>query len=111
MNRFTQKDLEISGSAAALLPPALIDETGWDVLLALHSDRGGQLGLEKLAAIASIHRMKLGYWLDWLESHHFVAAANDKYSGELRAILTGEGRNMIDDYLSAIGKLSFSASH
>src|SRR4051794_12624812 len=44
-----QKDLQMRAPlAAAFLPPAMVEETGWDILLALYSDRRSELSLDKL---------------------------------------------------------------
>ena len=49
-----QTKLRQSGrTAATFLPPGTVEETGWDVLLALHSDRRCGLGLQKLGAMVS----------------------------------------------------------
>ena len=38
-----------SPMAAMFLPPAMVEETAWDILLALHSDQRCELSLDKLA--------------------------------------------------------------
>ena len=102
MNRDWQKDLDIrSPLAAAVLPPAMVDETGWDILLALHSNPRNRLNLEKLASLVSVHRTIMGQWLSWLEDRRLVAGAQDHLTGELRAVLTPGGRDLLDRYLSA----------
>lgn len=105
MNRYRQKDLEIPGPAAALVPRAMIEEAGWDILLALHSDRRGELSLEKLASMASLHQTVMGSWLSWLEDRSLVTGTTDKFTGQLRAVLTPRGRDLLDRYLSAVGDL------
>ena len=97
-----QKDLDIqSPLAARVLPPTMVDETGWDILLALHSDRRGSLGLERLGALVSVHRMVMGQWLSRLEDRRLVGGAKDERTGELRVVLTSGGRELLDRYLSA----------
>jgi len=73
MNREWQKDLEIrSPAAAASLPPAMVEETGWDILLALYSEPRLHMNIEKLAALTSVPRVVLGEWLGWLEERRLV---------------------------------------
>ncbi len=98
-------------SAAELLPPALVDETGWDILLALHSDRRRLLGLGKLAAIVSASQNVMGRWLAVLEEQRLIAGDQDVLTGELRAGLTGIGRELLDRYLSATSDLQVTAHH
>jgi hypothetical protein len=106
MNREWQKDIAIHApAAAASLPPAMVEETGWDILLALHSDPAGELGLDKLGAIISVPQMAMGEWLSWLEDRRLVAGASDGRTGELRAVLTPGGRELLDRYLSAASDL------
>jgi hypothetical protein len=102
MNREWQRDLEIrSPMAAAVLPPAMVNETGWDILLALHSDSRNRLGLEKLASLVSAQPTALDRCLSWLEDRRLIAGARDGRTGELRAVLTSSGRELLDRYLSA----------
>ena len=106
MNRDWQKDLEIhSPAAAASLPPAMVEETSWDILLALHSDQRRQLSLEKLASLISAPPMAMHRWLARLEARDLIAAVEQVVTGELRAVLTHAGREMLDNYLSATGSL------
>lgn len=101
MNRNWQKDLEIHGPAAAFLPPPILVETGWDILIALRSEQRNGLSVEKLAPLVSVHRMVLGQWLSWLEDRRLVTGARDELTGELRVVLTPGGRDLLDRYLSA----------
>ena len=110
MDRDWQKDLTIPGpSATALLPPAMMEETGWDILLALHADGRRKLSLKKLASIVSVRPRAMGYWLGLLEDRRLVAAVKDEFTGELRAVLTSAGRELLDHYLSAISGLQAGA--
>ena len=112
MNRDWHRDLEIrTPTAAALLPPAMVEETGWDILLALHSDQRCDLSLDTLAAIASVPRQALGSWLVWLEERRLIAASQHKINGEFRAVLTAAGRDMLDHYLSAVSVLQSDSRH
>ena len=95
-------DLDIrTPLAATFLPPAMLEETGWDILLALHSGPRVGLILEKLASLVSVHRIVVDQWLSWLEDRRLVGGARDQLTGELRAVLTPSGRELLDRYLSA----------
>ena len=104
------------GSAAAQpdrgtsLPPATVEETAWDILLALHSDRRCELGLDKLAtsgqrvpaglrSLAGAARTA-GSLITWA-----MHGAHD----ELRAVLTSAGRELLDRYWSATSGLQVGA--
>jgi hypothetical protein len=110
MTRDWQKDLEMHRpSPAAYLPPALVEETGWDILLALHSDPGCHLTLEKLGSLVSASEMVLGRWLAGLEEQRLVTGTKDSATGELRAFLTAAGRELLDRFLSATSGLQIAA--
>ena len=112
MNCDWQKDMQIrSPTAAAFLPPALVDETGWDILLALHSDRRRELGLDKLASLVSAPQQVMSQWLSVLEEQQLVTGDKNVFTGELRAILTKTGRELLDRYLSATSDLQISTHH
>jgi hypothetical protein len=107
-----QKELRMRRpSAAASLPPALIEETGWDILLALHSDRSTELSLDKLSALTSVPQVVMGRWLASLEERHLVTGATDTLNGQVRAFLTSAGRELLDRYLSVTSSLQVSAQH
>ena len=112
MNCDSQKDLRPhSPTAAASLPPAMIQETGWDILLVLHSDRRGELRLDKLASLASVPEMVMHRWLAGLEQRQLITGAKDSFTGELRAVLTTAGRELLDRYLSATSDLRVGTRH
>jgi DNA-binding HxlR family transcriptional regulator len=112
MNYDWQRDLEMRRpSAAAFLPPALVAEMGWDILLALHSDRQSQLGLGKLASLASASSEILSQWLSTLEEQRLITGMKNAHSGELHATLTPAGRGLLDRYLSATNDLQVSTNH
>jgi hypothetical protein len=98
-----------SASAATFLPPAMVEETGWDILLALHSDPRRELCLERLTAVASVSEAVALHWLAGLEERHLITGAKDALTGELRAILTLGGRELLDRYLSATSDLQVGA--
>lgn len=106
MNSDLQKSLRMRGqTAAAFLPPAIMEETPWDILLALHSDRRCELSLVKLASLVSVTQPVLDRWLAGLEQRQLITGAKHRFTGELRAILTSAGREMLDRYLSATSVL------
>ena len=105
MNSDLQKHLGMPGRTAAAIPPTIMEETPWDVLLALHSDRGCELSLGKLASLVSVTRPVLDRWLAGLEQRQLITGATHRTTGELRAILTSAGRELLDRYLSATSVL------
>jgi len=98
-----------SRTAATFLPPALVDETGWDILLALHGDRTHQLSLDKLASVVSIPRGALDLWLERLERSRLVSGSRNSFTGELRALLTRPGRVLLDRYLASTSEIQAGA--
>jgi hypothetical protein len=109
MNCDWDKDLQMRGpSAAAALPPELVEETGWDILLALHSDKRCELSLDKLAALVSASRAVMSRWLPGLEQRRLITGATDSLTGELRAVLTSVGRELLERYLTAASDLQVS---
>ena len=112
MNHIWYKNLLPSDRAAAVfLPPATVDETGWDILLALHSDERGDLGLEKLSIVVSVPQRVLHEWLALLEERELIIGARVGSDEELRAVLTPGGRGLLDSYLSAASSLQVAAHH
>lgn len=95
----------------AFLPPAMVEETSWDILLALHSDRRRDLSLDKLASLASVSGTIMGRWLAGLEQRQLITGATDSSTGELRAVLTNAGRELLDRYLSATNDLQVGTHH
>ena len=96
-------------SAASSLPPATVEETAWDILIALHSDRRCELSLGKLAAILSVPELALKRWLALLEDRRLITGTRHASSQELRALLTPAGRDLLDRYLSATSDLQSGA--
>ena len=107
-----QRDLEIrSSTAAAFLPPAMVEETGWDILLALHSHKRCELSLDKLAALVSVPPKAVNRWLNLLRDRRLVIAKRHDFTGELRAVLTESARQLVDCYLSATDGLQAGTHH
>ena len=112
MNTDWQKDLRMSTPAAAtFFPPATVEETAWDILLALHSDQSCELGLDKLARMVSVRQPVLDHKLALLEQRQLITDVRDSFTGELRAVLTLAGRRLLDRYLSATSDLQVGACH
>jgi hypothetical protein len=93
---------------AGCFPPAMVEETAWDILLALRSDRRFGLRLDKLAALVSVHEELLNRWLSLLEDRQLVTGHT---TGEVRAVLTPSGRELLDQYLSAATDLQAGTHH
>jgi hypothetical protein len=101
MNHDWQSDLrQRSRTAATSLPPATVEETAWDILLALHSDDRCELTLEKLACVVSVGEQALNQRLVLLEERQLIAGVTNEVTQELRASLTQAGRDLLDRYLS-----------
>ena len=112
MNHVRQMDLSPhSLPAAALLPPALIEETAWDILLALYSEEGSAFSLDKLGWVVSVPRPVLNKWLSLLEERRLVTGTKHGIEQELRALLTPAGRDLIDRYLSVTSLLQVRTHH
>ena len=112
MTYLWQMDLRpSSGTAATALPPAMVDEAGWDILLALRSDQRYELGFGKLSAVISVPPPMLTNWLVGLERRQLITGRTDDTNGEIRVILTAIGRELLDKYLSATSELQISAHH
>ena len=107
-----QTNLRPNGTlSAAILPPATIEATAWDILLALHRDRYCELGLAKLACLVSVPQPVLIEWLGLLEARMLITGADVGPNHELGAVLTAAGRELLDRYLSATASLQISAHH
>ena len=87
--------------AARIVPPATLEETGWDILLALHRDRHCDLTLKKLASVVSVPPSVMTRWLSTLERRELITAAQHRSTGEFLAMLTRNGRDLLDRYFSA----------
>ena len=98
-------------SAATFLPPGTVGETGWDILLALHSDQRRGLSLGKLGAVISVPEPALISWLVGLEQRQLITGNTDSLTREGRAVLTPSGRELLDKYLSATSDLQAGANH
>lgn len=103
------RSAEAGPSVATFLPPPTVEETAWDILLALHSDQGCELKLDKLARLVSVSPSALYRWLERLERGQLVASARHGFSGDLRAVLTPAGQELLDRYLSAAADLQVGA--
>lgn len=112
MTNERQRNLQICGQApTAILPPGMFEESAWDILLALHSDRRCDLSLTKLASLVSVKPSALNRWLAALEGRQFITGAKHSFTGELRAVLTPPTRQLLDRYLSASSDLQVGTAH
>ena len=112
MNNDWKIDLRPRGhSAATFLPPALVEETAWDILLTLRSDDGCNLSLDKLASVVSVPPSVLNRWLGLLEQRQLITGEMHGVAQEIRAVLTPAGRELLDRYLSVTGDLQTCAHH
>lgn len=95
--------------AARIVPPAALEETGWDILLTLHRDRHCDLTLQKLASVVSAREAEMLQWLASLERRDLITGAKHRVTGELLAVLTTKGRDLLDRYFSAATDLQVGA--
>lgn len=95
--------------AARIVPPASIDEECWDILLALHRDRHCDMTLRKLASVVSVREADMLRWLASLEQHGLITGVKHRATGELLAMLTAQGRDLLDRYFSATSDLQVGA--
>lgn len=95
--------------ASRIVPPATVEETGWDILLALHSDRDRRLSLPKLASVVSVPEGVICRWLGALEEGRLITGARHPSTDELLAVLTEQGRALLDRYFSAADELQLGA--
>lgn len=85
---------------AEYLPPAMFGEAAWDCLLALHADSRRELSLDRLARLASLSLQSLQRCLVALEREQMVSGEL-LGNGEVRAVLTADGRDLLELYLAA----------
>lgn len=100
-----------SPTAATFLPPATIEETAWDILLALHSDGSCGLGLDRLSRLVSVPKPVVDRWLALLEQRGLITGAMHGPTDDVRAVLTPAARELLDSYWSAARGLQVGAHH
>jgi hypothetical protein len=106
MNPYQQINLGIPvPTPEASLPPANVGETGWDILLALHSSHRREMSVRKLGTLLSVPAHVADRWLGWLQDRWLVTTSMEMVDGELGTALTRHGREVLDRYLSAIDAL------
>jgi len=86
-------------------PPPAFSELAWDVLLALHGHRRGQLDLDRLSCLASAPPSAVSSALATLESLQFVIVRPTGPSGQRRPLLTLYGCDLLERYFSAASGL------
>lgn len=96
-------------SAARILPPVTVRETGWDILLALHAERDWRLSPRKLASMVSVPEGTIGRWLGALEERKLITGAHHPSTDELLAVLTKTGGDLLERYFSATKELQAGA--
>lgn len=96
---------------AAILPPSTVNETAWDILLALYYEARCEVSLEKLAVMVSVPARKLHEWLAMLEERELISGVSNEVTNEVRAVLSSRGRTLLDRYLSATSDLRMVARH
>jgi len=94
---------------ARILPPVTVGETGWDILLALHSDRNRRASPRKLASMVSVPEAAIDRWLGALEESKLITGELHPSTDELLAVLTKQGRGLLDRYFSATKDLQVGA--
>ena len=109
MTHVWQADLSSTDLSAVTFPPLIVEEAGWDILLALHSDRQSDLSLQKLASLVSASQAVMDRWLATLEQRGLLIAAEHRCTGEILAVLTRKGRELLDQYFSATSELQIGA--
>lgn len=100
-----------SSIAATFLPPATVEETAWDILLALYWHPRRDLSLDKLGRLVSVPQPVLDRWVALLEQRRLIIGATNRFTGEIRPVLTPAGRQLLDRYLSATSDLQVGACH
>ena len=83
-----------------LVPPTIVGETIWDCLLALHANEHRELRLDELAWLISVPALSLQRCLTTLERHHLVTGEPTERNGQIRAVLTRDGQDLLEEYLS-----------
>jgi hypothetical protein len=63
------------------------------------------LSLDKLAALVSVSEAVMSRWLPGLEQRRLITGATDSLTGELRAVLTSVGSELLERYLTATSDL------
>lgn len=109
MNCPRQSDLAFGNSRVpGFAPPPSLTEAGWDILMALRSKSRG-LNPQKLRSMVSVSATVIGRWLSSLEDRRFITGVEDEITGEIRALLTPGGLELIDRYLSAVAEFQGAA--
>ena len=79
--------------------------------MALYADQRCALGLGKLASLVSASEAVMRRWLYALEERRLITGADGSLGGDVRAVLTPTGRELLDRYLSATTDLQVGAHH
>ena len=95
-------------TSTELFSPAMFAAPSADVLLALFAHERDGLSLGKLAAMCSALPLKFTEQLADLEDRSLITGHSDPTRGEVRAIFTADGRELVRRHLSASSELAFS---
>ena len=90
---------------AELFPPPMIGEVAWDILLALAAERHGALGLDRLACLVSARSISMSGSLRDLEERRLISFRTQFAGGQPQPALTRDGRELLDNYLTAASDL------
>ena len=90
---------------AEFVPPVMFGEAAWDCLLALHADEHNDLGLDQLTRLISVPPSVLQRCLIELERQRLVTGVLLEKNGEVRAVLTRGGHDLLERYISATSAL------
>ncbi len=105
MNCDWRKDVRLECfNRAEFVPPAMFGEVAWDCLLALYAEESRSLSLDQLAGLISVPAGSLQRSLAELESRHLVTG-EFLGNGQVRALLTRGGRDVLETYLAATTNL------
>lgn len=69
-----------------------------------------RLSLEKLGSLVSAPRA-VSRWLTSLEERQLISGIENEITGELRAVLSPAGRELLERYFTAAGDLQVRAHH
>lgn len=87
------------------MPPSLLGEPAWDILLALYclSARGETLSVTGLSHAANVPQTTSLRWSQMLEGRKLITRSRDAADARRAHVsLTVEGRQLMDDYLKSI---------
>ena len=85
------------------LPPGLVGEPAWDILLALFSENPGELTLSSACYCASVPPATASRWIDVLQSNGLVEKTKHPRDDHIVLVkLTSSGRTIMERCLKAM---------